>query len=202
MWRVVVVLGGALLFGALLASGAAVWPLRPGLVGVLLMVGVALAVRRRWGLLADAAPGSPERMLWVSMATNAVVAAHLLVTLYRIGPSLVMHTPVVHALGVDSWTLVGGAILSYWIVREPQGREDERDDAIAAAGMRWAYYGLLLALGVQILVLGFVQHGWVSQLSRPTIAHALILTIILSVLIDGFTRLRAYALEAEASARQ
>jgi hypothetical protein len=202
MWRIHAVLGSALLLGALLASGAAVWPLRPGVVGMLLMVAAALAVRRRWGLLADAAPGSPERMLWVSMAANAVVAAHLLTTLYRIGPTLVMHTPVVHALGVDSWTLVGGAIVSYWIVRDPQPRVDERDNTIAAAGMRAAYYGLLLMLGLQILVLGFVQHGWVSQLSRPSIAHALILAIILSVLIDSVSRLRAYAREAAAAAQQ
>lgn len=202
MWRVVAILGGALLLGALLASGADVWPLRPGVVGMLLMVTVALAVRRRWGLLADAAPGSPERMLWVSMAANAVVAAHLLVTLYRIGPSMVMHTPVVHALGRDSWTLVGGAIVAYWIVRDPHPRNDERDGAIAAHGMRAAHYGLLLALGVQIMALGFVQHGWVSQLSRPSIAHALILTIILSVLIDSVARLRAYVHEAAAAAQQ
>lgn len=202
MGRILAVLGSALALGALLACGAAAWPLRPGVVGAVLMVAAALAVRRRWGLLADAAPGSPERMLWVALAGNAVVAAHLLVTLYRIGPMLVMHTPVVHALGVDSWTLVGGAIVSYWIARDPQPRADERDQAIAARGMRAAYYGLLLALVVQILVLGFVHHGWVGQLSRPTIAHALILAIILSVLVDGVTRLRAYAREAAAAARQ
>ena len=200
MLRILVVLGVALSLGVLLASGAAEWPLRPGVVGVLLMVSAALAVRRRWGLLADAAPGSPERMLWVSLAANAVVAAHLLATLYRIGPTLVMHTPVVHALGIDSWTLVAGAIMAYWIVRDPQPRADERDHAIAARGMRAAYYGLLLVLAIQILVLGFVHHGWVSQLSRPTIAHALILAIIVSVIIDGFTRLRAYAREAAEAA--
>ncbi len=200
MRSVLVVLGGALLLGALLASGAGAWPLRPGLVGAGMMLAAAFAVRRRWGLLADAAPGSPERMLWVSMAANAVVAAHLLVTLYRIGPTMVMHTPVVEAMGVDSWTLVGGAVLAYWIVRDPNPRSDERDDAIAALGMRAAYYGLLLVLGVQILALGFVHEGWVSELSRPTIAHALILAIIASAIVDGFARLRAYAREAAAGA--
>lgn len=136
------------------------------------------------------------------MAANAVVAAHLLGTLHRIGPTLVMHSPVVHALGVDSWSLVGGAIVSYWIVRDPHPRADERDEAIAARGMRAAYYGLLLVLGIQILVLGFSHQGWVSQLSRPTIAHALILAVIVSVLIDGFTRLHAYVREAAAGVQE
>lgn len=199
MGRILAVLCGALALGALLASGAGSWPLRPGLVGVLLMLLAAVAVRRRWGLLADAAPGSPERMLWVSMAGNAVVAAHLLVTLYRIGPTLVMHTPAVHAAGVDSWTLVAGALASYWIVREAQPRSDERDRSIANSGMRAAHYVLLLVLAVQILVLGFVHDGWVAQLSRATIAHALIVAIILSVLADGTTRLHAYARDATAA---
>ncbi|HEX5693030.1 MAG TPA: hypothetical protein VFY00_00225 [Arenimonas sp.] len=202
MIRILAVLAGALLVGGLLATGAAVWPVRPGLVGLALMVIVALAVRRRWGLLAHAAPGSPERRLWVSLAANAVVAAHLLTALNRIGPTLVMHTPEVHALGQDSWTLVAGAVLAYWIVRDPQPRVDERDDAIAALGVRAAHYGLLLMLGVQILVLGFVREGWVSELSRPTIAHALILAIIGSALIDAIARLGAYARDAMAEAHE
>lgn len=197
---VVVVLGLGL--GVLLASGAAVWPVRPGMAGALLMIGVAWVVRRRWGLLADTAPGSPERMLWVSLGANAIVAAHLLATLYRIGPTLVMHTPVVDALGQDSWTLVGGALLAYWIVRDPAPRSDERDRAIAALGLRAAHYALLLVLAVQILTLGFVHEGWVARLSRPTIAHALILAVIGSVLVDAIARLRAYALDAAADAAE
>ena len=201
MLHILAVLGGGLALGALLAAGAGGWPLRPGLVGVLVMLAIAIAVRRRWGLLAEAAPGSPERMLWVSLAANAIVAAHLLTALYRIGPTVVLHTPMVHGLAVDSWTLVGGAVLAYLLVRDRQPRADERDRAIAAGGMRAAYYGLVLVLVVQILVLGFVDHGWVSQLSRPTIAHALILAIIASVLAGDVTRLRAYARDADAAAQ-
>ena len=199
MARILIVVVLSFGLGGLLASGAAVWPVPPGVAGALLMMLVALVVRRRWGLLADTAPGSPERMLWVSLAANAVVAGHLLAAMYHIGPTLVMHTPVVHALGRDSWTLVAGALLAYWIVRDPAPRADERDRAIASQGLRTAHYGLLLVLVVQILVLGFVHDGWVNQLSRPTIAHALILAIIVSALVDAIARLRAYALEAMAS---
>lgn len=199
MRRVFLVVALSLGLGMLLASGAGAWPVRAGVAGALLMVGAALAVRRRWGLLARTAPGSPERMLWVSLAANAVVAAHLFTTLYRIGPTLVMHTPVVDALGQDSWTLVGGALLAYWIVRDPSPRSDERDRAIAVLGLRAAHYALLIALAVQILALGFVQDGWVADLSNPTIAHALILAVIGSVLVDAIARLRAYALDAAAA---
>lgn len=202
MFPIFAVLALGLALGTLLAGGAGVWPVPPGVLGALLMAGTALAVRRRWGLLAGAAPGSPERMLWVSLAANAVVAAHLFAALYRIGPTLVMHTPVVHALGRDSWTLVAGAVLAYWIVREPTPRSDERDGAIATLGLRTAHYALLAMLVVQILTLGFVHDGWVAQLSRPTIAHALILAIIGSAMVDAVVRLRAYALDAAAAAAE
>lgn len=184
------------MLGALLAAGAGEWPLPAGVLGALAMLVAALAVRRRWLLLADAAPGSPERALWVSLAGNAVVAAHLLVMLWRIGPSLVLHTPAVHALGIDSWTLVAGAVLAYWIARDPQPRADERDRAIAARGMRAAHYGLLALLAGAILLLGLVHDGWVARLSRPSIAHWLIFAIIASVVVDAAVRLAAYARDA------
>lgn len=202
MLHIFVVVALGLGLGFVLASGAAEWPVRPGVAGALLIIGAAWAVRRRWGLLADTAPGSPERMLWVSLGANAAVAAHLFTTLYHIGPTLVMHTPEVHALGQDSWTLVGGAVLAYWIVRDPAPRSDERDRAIAVLGLRAAHYALLLLLAVKILTLGFVREGWVAQLSRPTIAHALILAVTTSVLVDAIARLRAYALDAAAAAAE
>jgi hypothetical protein len=196
MLKILTVLLTSLVIGALLASGAGVWPLRPGLCGAALMLLTAAAVRYRWGVLADAAPGSPERALWVSLAGNAVVAAHLFVVLLHIGPDLLMHTPVVHAMGVDIWTLVGGSVLAHWIARDPQPRFDERDQWIAQRGLRAAHYALLLLLLLQILTLGFVHSGWVAQLSRPSIAHVLILAIIVSVLIDRVVCLYAYARDA------
>ncbi len=199
MRQIFVVLLAALSLGALIASAAGAWPVRPGIVGGALMVIAALAVRRRWGVLADAAPGSPERALWVGLFGNAVVAAHLAATLWHIGPRMLMHTPQIHALGVDNWTLVAGMAVSYWIARDPQPRSDERDLVIAANGMRAAYYGLLALLVVQILALGFVRDGWVADLSHPSIAHGLILAIIGSCLIDAITRLRAYAADADAA---
>lgn len=197
MARILIVLLSAASFGFLLGYGGAWWSIRAGLIGAIVILLVALLVRRRWLLLADTAPGSPERELWVSLAGHAVVAAHLASSLWQIGPNMIMHSAAVHALGIDSWTLVGAAVGAWWIARDPQPRADERDQSIAARGLRVAHYGLLLLLLVLLLTLGFSQDGRVAQLSRPAIAHLIILAIILSVLIDAITRLHSYARDTE-----
>ena len=196
MPALILVLLASFALGALLTLVPSSWPLRGGAVGVLVMVAAAWATRRRWLLLADAAPGSPERALWIGYAGTAVVGAHLFAILYRIGPNLVMHTEAVHALGIDNWTLVAGALIAHWIARDPEPRQDERDAAIAVAGLRAAHYALMAVLAVQIFALGFVQHGWIAQLSHPSIAHALILSIMAGMLIDHGTRLWLYARDA------
>lgn len=193
---ILAVLLGGFGLGVALALLAGSLPVPSGLIGVALMLLAALLMRRRWGLLAEAAPGTPERQLWISLAGNAVVGAHLLSTLIHIGPRMLMHTPKVHALGVDSWTLVGGALLAYWIAREPNPRRDERDTHIALHGLRAGHYALVAVLIAQILALGFVREGWIGQLSHPSIAHGLILALIASVLVDAFERLRLYARDA------
>ncbi len=196
MIRILSIFLAAAAFGFLLVYAAAWLPLRAGLVGAFVILLAALLVRRRWLLLADTAPGSPERELWVSLAGHAVVAAYLATSLWRIGPDMIMHTAPVHALGIDIWTLVGAAIGAWWIARDPQPRVDERDRWIAGQGLRAAHYGLVLMLVGLLLALGFVADGWVAQLSRPAIAHLVILVIILSVLIDAVARLRSYAQDA------
>lgn len=200
--RILLVLLLSLAFGAGLIVSAEGLPVRPGLFGAGLMVLAALATRRRWLLLADAAPGSPERALWIGFAGTAVVAAHLFAVMLRIGPNLVMHTPEIHALGIDNWTLVAGAVLAHWIARDPEPRQDERDAAIAVAGLRAAHYGLLAILALQILALGYVRGGWVGALSHPSIAHALILAVMASVLIDHGWRLHRYARDAAVEASE
>lgn len=199
MPKIFVALITAFGFGLGLAALAGRMPLPAGLLGALAMLLIALSVRRRWGLLAEAAPGTPERQLWVSLAGNGVVAGHLLATLWHIGPNLQMHTPRVHALGIDSWTLVAGALIAYLIAREPRPRSDERDAWIAERGLRTGHYALVMILIAQILTLGFVREGWVGELSHPAIAHGLILALLVSVLADAIARLRLYSLEAAAA---
>ncbi len=199
MLKILCVLISAFCLGLALAALAGRLPLPAGVGGALVMLITALAVRRRWGLLAEAAPGTPERQLWVSLGGTAIVAGHLLAAMWHIGPRMVMHTPTVHALGIDSWTLVAAAVLAYWIAREPQPRTDERDAWIAGQGLRVAHYALLAVLVVQILALGFVREGWIGELSHPSIAHGLILALLASELANAIARLGLYARESTAA---
>jgi ABC-type amino acid transport system permease subunit len=199
MTKILSLLISAFCLGLGLAALAGHLPVPAGVLGALLMLLAALAVRRRWGLLAEAAPGTPERQLWVSLGGTAVVAGHLLAALWHIGPRMVMHTPTVHALGIDSWTLVAGAAIAYAIARESQPRQDERDAWIGGHGLRAAHYLLVAVLLVQILALGFVNSGWIGELSHPSIAHGLILALLASSLADAITRLRLYARDAAAA---
>ncbi|MCK7592865.1 hypothetical protein [Pseudomarimonas salicorniae] len=198
MTQLLLVFASALGFGVALASIGGRLPVPGGLLGLAAMLLVALAVRRRWGLLEEAAPGTPERQLWVSLAGHAVVCGHLLTTLWRIGPELALHTPAAHAMGIDSWTLVAGAVLAYLIARDPEPRSDERDSHFAQLGMQAGYYTLVALLIAMILALGFVRGGWIGQLSHAAIAHGLILVLMLSVVADALVRLRCYALDATA----
>lgn len=199
MLKILCILISAFCLGLGLAAFTGRLPLPAGVIGALIMLLIALAVRRRWGLLAEAAPGTPERQLWVSLGGTAVVAGHLLAAMWHIGPRMRMHTPTVHALGIDSWTLVAAALLAYWVAREPQPRRDERDAWIGGHGLRAAHYALVIVLVVQILALGFVHEGWVGELSHPSIAHGLILALLASSLADSVARLWLYAREAAAA---
>jgi hypothetical protein len=198
MTKLLFVVFASALLGALLAQLPTSLPLSPGLIGLGLMLLATTLVRQRW-LDPNTAPGSPERALWIGTTATALVGGFLAAVLWKIGPDFVMHTQVVHALGRDTWTLVAGAALAHWPARDRAPREDERDRWIAARGLRAGYLTLIALLLAQILLLGFVDHGWIARWSRPGIAHGLIMAILLSVLVDGCSRLRAYAADASAA---
>ena len=177
--------------GALLAALTSHSPLPVGLVGAVLMVGASLAARRRWKLPQADAPGSPERALWIGLGTSAAVLGHMLVSLWLLGPDLDLHTRSGHALGVDSWTLVLGGAIAWWVVRDRDPRRDERDAAIDALGLRWQYASLLALLLPSIYILGFIEPSR-SAMSRPLIAHLVIAAVIASVVIGQALRLHIY----------
>lgn len=179
-----------------LGSDLPVWP---GLLGAGAMVAVALIARMRWFGLDLAPRGSPERRLWVVLGSHAVIGGHLVTALGLIGAGMVMHTQQVHALGIDSWTLVAGGIAAWAIARDPEPRHDERDAQIAYAGLRWAHGTLVALLIVGLVPLGFGWSASVRALSHPMIAHLLIVALLVSVLVDAVVRLRAYRLDAAAA---
>lgn len=179
-------LGATLAWASMLAG----YPL--GWVGALVMISLATLVRRRWRLLAHLAPESPKRKLWVCLVGASAVAAHLAVIMIEIGPAMQMHTPQMHILGIDSWTLVAGALIAYLLVRDANSRSDERDRLIAhqARGFAWrVQFGFLSAL---ILMLGFGERGSVTELSHPAIAHLLILVLTLTTIAECAHSLRAH----------
>lgn len=199
MLRILMVLLLCVSVGVALSLAAPVWPLRPGLMGFAMLLASAWAVRRYWeGLQPEGRPGSPERALWHGLATYGLLFGHLSATVWQLGPVLAMHSLAGHALAIDSWTLVFGALVSYWIARDPEPRRDERDVLIRNHGLlagHIALIGLLLAL---ILALGFAGRTVVGQFNQPMLAHVLILIVLAQCLIQNLAQLRLYWLDARA----
>ncbi len=191
--RIFVVAAGSLLFGVLLSQNAVNWPIRPGFLGFGLMLLGALSVRRYWLKLKFAAPGSPERSLWIGLSTNAIIGGHLLGMLWQIGPKMQLHSLQTHALAGDNWTLVFGAAVAWWIARDPDPRQDERDSWITNQGTHWAYYALVSVLIALSLMLGFGIGASTKQMSQPLIAHLLIGALMFSCLVANTRQLYIYA---------
>jgi hypothetical protein len=196
MWRLAAVTFFGLTLGAVMALGSDAWPIRPGIVGLVAMAATALAARRRWFGLDLAESGSPERGLWIALGGNAVILGHLATALWRIGAGMVMHSHEAHALGIDNWTLVAGALIAWGIARDPSPRRDERDARIAATGLRAAHYALIAMLIAGLVPLGFGWSATWRALSHPMIANAVIVLIIASVFIDALVRLGIYRHDA------
>ncbi|MDM4767893.1 hypothetical protein [Pelomonas sp. SE-A7] len=193
---------GSCLLGALLASELLSWlPLRPGLLGLALMLSSAVLARRHWQR-SPQGPGSVERACWHGLASYSLLAGHLGGLLWRLGPQLDMHSLRGHALAVDSWTLILGALLSWQIARDPQPLRDERDRLFQAAALRTAWHALTALLVMLILALGFGERTPVAGFNQPLIAHLLILLLTLACVVHEAAQLRLYGLEARLEAQR
>lgn len=193
MLRIGTVLLLSLTTGCALALTQGRLPLRPGLLGLALMLASAFAVRSHWRRAdADSEPGSPERELWHGLASTALIAGHLLAGLALAGPQMELHSVAVHAAAVDSWTLVLGAILSFRIARDPEPRSDERDALFAARATRAAFGTLVAELCVAILGLGFGTQFGLPAFSQPLIAHALIVCLMTASIVRCAVQLALY----------
>lgn len=200
MPQILLVAALSLLSGAVLASGALHWPLRPGFIGLAALLVSAWMARRYWqGMRSEDGPGSPERALWHGLASYGLLTGHLLAVLWRLGPAMQMHSLAGHALALDNWTLVLGAVLSYWIARDPEPRRDERDVLFAVRGLRAGYTTLIAAMLVLILALGFGTHTVVAQFNQPMVAHVLILFLLLQCLARTVVPLWLYRRDAQAA---
>ncbi len=192
MQRILVLFFSSALIGVLLAQPDFPMPIRPGLLGAVLMVSIAWWIRGRW-LRSPDAPEAPERRALLSMTGTVIVLAHLLACLWQIGPAMKLHTPEAHAMGVDSWTLFAASLLMGWMARAAGPTADERDRQIAATALRWCHYGLLLQLLMFVLWLGFGRGAVLEQMSRAMLAQVLICFWIVSCVVHDMTCLHAYA---------
>ncbi len=190
----------SMLTGASLASGLlSALPLRPGLIGLALMLVSAALARRHWQRSAHG-PGSLERSCWHGLLSYSLLAGHLAALLWRMGPVLDMHSLRGHALAIDSWTLIIGALLSWQIARDPAPRRDERDAQFAAQALSASWYALLFLLLLLTLALGFGERTVVADFNQPLLAHLLILIVTLACAFHQAAQLRLYRLEAAAEA--
>jgi hypothetical protein len=197
MLRIIAVAGLALLCGIFLALGTGAWPLRPGLIGLAILIAAALAVRRYWERLQSvgAEPGSPERALWHGLAGTALVAGHLFASLWMVGPAMELHSRFVHAFATDNWIMVLGTVLSYRIARDSDPRSDERDRHFSARGLKAGYVALIASSIVISIGLSFGDHTWVERLTRAMISHLLISSVIVAVLVQYAVQLRLYRID-------
>ncbi len=183
----------ALFIGWALTLKTLDWPIRPGIFGFALMLLGALSARWYWLGLKLAAPGSPERSLWIGLASTAIIGGHLLGMLWQIGAKMQLQSLQTQALTGDNWTLVLGGAVAWWVARDPEPRQDERDSLIAAQGTQWAYYSLVIALILLVLLLGFGIGASTRQMSQPLIAHLLIGALMLSCVSASARQLYVYA---------
>lgn len=192
MQRILILFFSSALLGVLLAQPNLPLPIRPGLFGAVLMLSVAWWIRGRW-LQAPDAPEAPERRALLSLAGTVIVLAHLLASLWQIGPAMQLHTSASHAMGIDNWTLFGASLLMGWMARAPGPSADERDRQIAASALRCCHYSLLLQMLVFVLWLAFGRSALLEQLSRAMLAQLLICFWIVSCVVHEITCLQAYA---------
>jgi hypothetical protein len=203
MLRIASVLLLGFLLGGLLASGtiSALPCPAPGALGLLVMLIIAWAARGRWSRAAEA-PGSPERTLWLKLGSLALVVGNLVTGLWRMGPTLQLHTHAANAWAINNWILIVGAFIAYAIARDPEPRKDERDVQIAATGKRVFHGAILGQLVMLALVLGYDIGHITRAFSRAMLAELLIVAMAFSSLADAATRLHAYWRERNAEARE
>ena len=192
MLKIIVTFLGFSFIGALFASNAIPWPLRPGYIAALLLIGLAWFQRWHWQKLQRSGrdPSISERRIWLYMAGTAMIAAYVVVVLAT--PGSEVHRRTGDTGGFDSWLMLFGGLVAYLIVYDSKLIRDERDLAIAAVGNRVGYAALVLLLIAFLLTLGFAPREWLQRFTHWLIANSLITLIMLSCLARFLAELICY----------
>lgn len=199
MFKILAVATLSAAFGLLLASGLVHWQFPASWIGVAAMLASAWAARRYWqSLRPEDGPGTPERELWHGLASYSLIAGFLGLTLWQMGPALTLDTLAGHRMGIDSWTLVIGMIVSYWIAKDPEPRQDERDALFTAQARRAGYVSLVTMLVVATPLLAFSQHTVIERFNQPMLAHLVIEMLTVNFGLQQAMHLFLYARDADA----
>lgn len=192
MIRVLAVAALGMAFGAFLAWPLFDWPLRPGWVGAVILLLVAVAVRRHWDGLRHrdgGEPGPRERCSWHALAALALVSGHLIAALAQ---GVDLHVGRGNTLALDNWTLIAAAGIGWFIVRAERMEQDERDREMAARGVHVGYVTLTVLLIGLLMTLGFGPPEVVERLSPFALGNVLVVLILLASLARHGTQLVGY----------
>jgi len=194
MARIIGFLALVLGLGAVLAAAAINLGLSTGWIGAAALIGWALFARRRWERLratSGAEPGGPERVVWHRFAGTGILFGHLVVAL--LNPAVDLHVGSGNPLAIDSWIILIAMVLSAAVFHGDARERDERDQAIAARGVRAGYAALIALLIILLLHLGFAPPDLRQALTHWILANLLSGLIVASVLAMHFVQLLGYA---------
>jgi hypothetical protein len=193
--RIALVMLASAVVGILLVGPWIDWPFPEGWVGVALMLAAAFAMRRHWDRRAETRgdePGEPEREVWHGLASTSLIGAQIATTLYLAGPALALHSDAAHHLGRTTWTLIGGAVASWFILHRREVQRDERDRAIVADANRISGHVLAVLIVALAVLLGFTPPQRLAPMSHVFLAHLLLLTLVVSSLVNHALQLWGY----------
>ena len=180
MSRIFGVLAISLAFGAFLAWPVFAWPIRPGWIGAVVILLIAVAVRRHWHarqLATGDDPGARERQSWHAMAALAVICGHLIGSLSQ---GVDLHVGSGNTLALDNWTLIGAAAIGWLIVRAPRMEKDERDREMSNRGAHVGLVMMTALLIILLLTLAFGPRALVEWLQPFVLGNVLVVVILLA----------------------
>jgi hypothetical protein len=197
--RIVVVFLLSALVGTLLAGPWIDWPIQEGWLGVALMVGAALYMRRHWQRRAAERgdePGEREQEIWHGFASTSLIGAQIVTSLWLAGPGMLMHSAASNRLGILTWTLVGGAVLSWYLLHRREPLKDERDLAIQAQAQKASATVLALLIVTVSVTLAFNPPERLAPLSFAFLANVLLLLLVIASLVRHAVELWSYQRDA------
>jgi hypothetical protein len=198
MASIIAICFGFMALGAAMAIQGVPWPIRPGYIGAALIVGAAWLGKRHWQkrrLTVGDDPSASERITWLKMGGTALICGFVLVVLST--PGSEVHRTTGDTGGFDTWIMLGGAAIAWFIVRESNSALDERDHAFDATAQKVGYTALTVLLLIFLLALGFAPKPMMKRFTHWLIANSLLTLIMLAALAQYVAQLICYWRDAK-----